>query len=257
MRINVNTRYEQMTLAVSVMVKHPTRVRIKVYDAQKPRTIFTNRYKTIDKFFKFYVRLPMSPQKITIELSDDQNGGDITNRVKVTNIEKLGLQKRMDEVDIIDYSVMCFVDFAQRFSFNSSYLEPNTYVSDNGGYKIQLLDTIRNRNGKELRTPARISKHNGRIQVSKKLFDKYTVAMRMAILLHEFSHYYLNEDIDDEIEADLNGLLIYLGLGYPRIDGYEAFLTVFEETPTQQNKERFDTINRFIQEFENKNFIIY
>ena len=77
--------------------------------------------------------------------------------------------------------------------------------------------------------------------------------MRMAILLHEFAHFYLNEDIQDEIEADLNGLLIYLGLGYPRVDGYEAF----EGTPTEKNKVRFDVINKFIHDFENKKYVIY
>ena len=101
----------------------------------------------------------------------------------------------------------------------------------------------------ELRTPARISKSNGRIQVSKKQFDKYTVPMRMAILLHEFAHFYLNENIDDETEADLNGLLIYLGLGYPRIEGYEAFLQVFEGSPTQENKKRYDVIHKIYSRF--------
>lgn len=257
MKFKINTRYEQMTLAVSTQVAQPTKVRIRVYDAEKPKTVFTNRYKTIDNFFKFFVRLPLTPRTLIVELSDDVNGGDITNKVRVTNIEKLGLQKRMDEVDINSYAVMCFVDFAQKFSFNASYLAPNTYVSDDCGYKIEFLPTIINNNGRELKTPARISKTTGRIQVSKKFFDDYTVPMRMAILLHEFSHFYLNKDIDDEVEADLNGLLIYLGLGYPRIDGYEAFLTVFEDTPTRQNKERFEVINKFIREFENKKFIMY
>ena len=45
-----------------------------------------------------------------------------------------------------------------------------------------------------------------------------------------------HENIDDEIEADLNGLLIYLGLGYPRIEGYQAFLDVFQVNPTEANK---------------------
>ena len=47
--------------------------------------------------------------------------------------------------------------------------------------------------------------------------------MRMAILLHEFSHFYLNDRMEDETEADLNGLLIYLALGYPRIEAYQSF----------------------------------
>ena len=78
----------------------------------------------------------------------------------------------------------------------------------------------------------------------------------MAILLHEFSHFYLNEKIDDEMEADLNGLLIYLGLGYPRIEAYQAFLETFKEKPTQLNKARYDLINKFINDFEKMNMVI-
>lgn len=84
-----------------------------------------------------------------------------------------------------------------------------------------------------------------------------TVPMRMAILLHEFSHYYVNDDMANEIEADLNGLLIYLGLGYPRIEAHEAFLKVFISTPSEQNKLRYDRLSKFINEFEKNNYIVY
>ena len=258
MNYKLNSRYEQMTLAISVQVARPTKLRLKVVDAEKPLTCFTNRYKTVNHTYKFYVRLPLTPKTLDIILSDDERGGDISNRVRVLNIEKKPLEKRMDEVDFNSYSVGAFVDFAQRFSFNASYLQPNDYVSELQHYKIEYLPTIIDgRNGRELQTPARISKSNGRIQVSKKLFNNYTVPMRMAILLHEFAHFYLNDNIDDEVEADLNGLLIYLGLGYPRIDGYEAFLQVFENTPTVENKKRYDIINKFINDFENKKFVMY
>ena len=122
-------------------------------------------------------------------------------------------------------------------------------------FLIEYLPTIIDRNGKRLSTPARISRTTGRIQVSKEKFDKYTLPMRFAILCHEFSHYYLNEDINDETEADLNGLLIYLGLGYPRIEAHQSFLEVFIGTPSVQNKERYDKINTFITNFDNKKMI--
>lgn len=257
MNYTLNSRYEQMTLAISVQTNRPIKLRLKVVDKDKPLTMFTNRYKTVRGSYKFYVRLPLTPQTLLIKFSDD-DGSDISNSVKVLNIKKFGLEKRMDEVDFNSYSVGAFVDFSQRFSFNASYLEPNNYVSQLQHYRIEYLPTIiDSRNGRELKTPARISKSTGRIQVSKKLFMGYTVPMRMAILLHEFAHFYLNDNIDDEVEADLNGLLIYLGLGYPRIDGYEAFLDVFEHTPSQQNKNRYDIIHNFIQEFDNKKFVMY
>lgn len=260
MNYKVNTRYEQMTLGITVQTLKPCKVRLKVVDADKPLTSFTNRYKTTKGSAKFFVRMPLSPKTVLISIYDDEVGngkGDTQKYIRCTNIQKLGLEKRMDEVDLNSYSVMTFVDFAQKFSFNASYLKPNTYVSDALNYKIEYLPTIVGQNGMELRTPARISKTTGRIQISKKLFKDYTVPMRMAILLHEFAHFYLNENIDDEIEADLNGLLIYLGLGYPRIEGYQAFLEVFEKSPTQQNKNRYDVINNFIRDFEKKKFVMY
>jgi hypothetical protein len=116
---------------------------------------------------------------------------------------------------------------------------------------------ISSKSGKELETPARISKESGRIQVSQKKFVPDTVPMRMAILLHEYSHFYVNKDINDESEADLNGLLIYLGLGYPRFEGHEAFLKTFISTPSEQNKIRYDKIKSFIDNFEKNNYIVY
>jgi hypothetical protein len=74
----------------------------------------------------------------------------------------------------------------------------------------------------------------------------------MAILLHEFSHYYLNTDMSNETEADLNGLIIYLGLGYPRIDAYNVFTQVFVTSPNEVNHERMRIIDNFIRNFEKK-----
>ena len=107
-------------------------------------------------------------------------------------------------------------------------------------------------NGKSLKTPARISRNQGIIEVSKLKFSKYSVPMRMAILLHEFSHFYLNSDMANETEADLNALIIYLGLGYPRIDAYNVFTQVFHTSPTELNKDRMKIIDDFIRNFENK-----
>jgi hypothetical protein len=102
-------------------------------------------------------------------------------------------------------------------------------------------------------TPARISQINGRIEVGKAMFKKYSIPMRMAILMHEYSHFYLNRNPSDESEADLNGLRIYLSLGYPRIDAYNVFLKVFKKAPTSQNKDRYDKLDNFIKEFRKKN----
>jgi len=49
--------------------------------------------------------------------------------------------------------------------------------------------------------------------------------------------------------------LIYLGLGYPRIEACEAFLEVFEHYPSQENKVRYDKIKNFIDNFEKDNIV--
>ena len=63
--------------------------------------------------------------------------------------------------------------------------------------------------------------------------------------------------MDDEVEADLNALLIYLGLGYPRIEAFEVFAQTFISAPTDQNQVRYDKIKQFIDEFETHNTYLY
>jgi hypothetical protein len=92
---------------------------------------------------------------------------------------------------------------------------------------------------------------------SGKQFLDFTVPNRKAILLHEFSHVYLNDNVDDEVEADLNGLLIYLGLGYPRIEAFEVFAKTFLNAPSDLNQMRYEKIKNFIDNFENYNTFMY
>jgi hypothetical protein len=260
MNFRIQTKYDEMCLKVVVKVKTPTIVTIRIFDEQKPKIVFTDRYKTIHNTETFYIRLPLTSDSVILSVYDNKKGNlskEQENNISVVSIDKTPLEKRMDVVDIKNKNVAYFVDFAQRFCFNSSYLQPNkSYQSDNGQYVIEYLPTIVNSAGKELTTPARISKVSGRIQVSKKQFDKYTIPMRFAILCHEFSHFYVNDDMENESEADINGLLIYLGLGYPRIEGYQAFLEVFKDAPNQNNKKRFDRIDNFIKNFEKNKMVI-
>jgi hypothetical protein len=202
--------------------------------------------------------MPLSPNKAIVEVISDKGiikKGE-KEHFKIVSVEKLPLERRIDVGDISNGNIRSFVEFAQRFAFNIDELEPNIYTSADRNFYINLMPTITGKNGQELNTPARISKRTGVIQVSKKAFDSMTIPMRIAILMHEFSHFYLNETMDDEIEADLNGLLIYLGLGYPRIEAYQAFLETFKGVPSEQNKERYDVINKFINDFEKINMVI-
>jgi hypothetical protein len=253
------TRYEEFTLLIKIKTTKPEKIHLKVYDEYLKNTIFTNRWKTIDGECSFFVRMPISGKTALIKIWNDKSGEHKEdNSFEVVEIKKLPLEKRLDVLDFSNQNLRSFINFCTRFCFNAGHLSSGLYTSTDGKFTIEYVPTIiSSKSGKELETPARISKDSGRIQVSQKKMIPDTIPMRMAILLHEYSHFYVNKDIDNESEADLNGLLIYLGLGYPRFEGHEAFLKTFINTPTEQNKVRYDKIKKFIDDFEKNNYIVY
>jgi hypothetical protein len=253
------TRYEEFTLLIKVKTDKPEKIHLKVSDAEQKNTVFTDRWKTVNGDCSFYVRMPVSGKISLINIYNEKVGEyKEDNSFEVVDIKKIPLEKRLDVVDFTNKDLRSFINFCTKFCFNAGVLSSGTYRSSDNRFRIEYLPTIiSSKTGKELQTPARISKDNGVIQVSQKKFTPDTVAMRMAILLHEYSHFYVNTDIDNESEADLNGLLIYLGLGYPRFEGHEAYLKTFINTPTETNKVRYDKIKSFIENFENNNYIVY
>ena len=259
MIVKVPTRHEELTLLIKVFTDKPTKIRIKVLDEAQPDTSFTDRFKTVDGESTFYVRMPVSPKDALVYIYNEENGNLLKGQdetFEVESITKAPLEKKLDVIDFSNPDVRNFVNFATRFSYNAGSLPSGTYVSDDRRFVIKYLPLIED-NGVEQTTPARIDITNGNIEISKKQFIKFTVPNRMAILLHEFAHVYLNDNVDDEVEADLNSLLIYLGLGYPRIDAFEVFAKTFMNAPTEQNQDRYNKIKNFIDNFENHNTYLY
>jgi hypothetical protein len=259
MIVKVPTRHEELTLMIKVYAHEPTKIRIKVLDEAQIDTSFTDRFKTVDGESTFYIRMPVSPKNALVYVYNEDNGNLMQGEddsFEVESITKAPLEKKLDVIDFSNTDVRNFVNFATRFSYNAGSLPSGTYVSDDRRFVIKYLPIIED-NGVEQSTPARIDITNGNIEISKKQFIKFTVPNRMAILLHEFAHVYLNDNVDDEVEADLNSLLIYLGLGYPRIDAFEVFAKTFMNAPSEQNKDRYNKIKNFIDNFENHNTYLY
>ncbi len=114
--------------------------------------------------------------------------------------------------------------------------------------------------GQRLNTPARVGHNTGIIDAAKWKFDSYTVAERVVILLHEFSHKYRNPKlgfaIGNETGADINALYIYLGLGFSKIDAINVFANVFLKAQTDGNIKRMRVIMDYIKKFEaDKNLV--
>jgi hypothetical protein len=245
---------EPITLAVSVVTEEPTRLYLRVYDKDYQKTLYTDRFATVDGEQTFYIRMPITPQEAVLEISKSSKFEPIVSDegFRITEIKRLPLKRKLGAFNYASSVVKGYIRFCEKFCSRASYISANgsIYTSNDGQFQIDYLDDIIGDNGRPLNTPARINRNTGIIQVSKKKFLEYTVPMRMAILLHEFAHYYLNENISNETEADLNALLIYLGLGYPRIDAYNVFTTVFAISNSDANKERMKVIDNFIRNFE-------
>ena len=208
MIVKVPTRHEELTLVIKVYTHSPEDIRIKVVDELQPNTSFTDRYKTVDGEATFFIRMPVSPTNALVYVYNEANGNLMQGQddsFEVESIIKQPLEKKLDVIDFSNADVRSFVNFATRFSYNAGSLPSGTYVSDDRKFVIKYLPIIED-NGKEQTTPARIDITNGNIEISKKQFIEFTVPNRMAILLHEFSHVYLNDNVDDEVEADLNAL---------------------------------------------------
>ena len=246
-KLTLNDQPSVITIVIET--KYKEKVWIQVRDANRKNTYYTKRYGFVDGKETFKVLMPQAPTEALVIVYNDNNGmlrND--DSFKVTEIKSLPY--KLPKYNF-SKKTQAFVKFAQEFSDECGYLSSSpkgdVYMSNNGRYRIDYFDAIRNANGVVLKTPARISQVNGRIEVSAEQYRAMTIPMRMAILLHEYSHFYLNKNPSNEVEADINGLNIYLKLGYPKIDIYNVFLNVFKTAPSEANKKRFDKLDKFVK----------
>lgn len=241
------------TLVIHLQTNGTQKIGVRVDDILKPYTTYINRIQTINGRGKFYLRLPQSPEIAKIKVYD--NAGDNFKAV----IEQLPLKAKFTVNEIANPVTKHFVRFAQWFSDKAGILDSDQtiYISPTGRFRIDYVDNIVNRQtGEVLTTPARINKRTGIIEIARNKFINYTVPMRMAILIHEFAHFFLNKNMEDETEADINALLILLGLGYSRVEANKVFLQVFMRRPSDGNVQRHKIIENMIKNFEKSNIKI-
>ena len=247
------------TLKVVVATKGKQKIWLKVADPTKPNTLYISRYANIEGKKSFFVNMPIAPMEVDVIVYNAN--GKLTRNNRSRTFKVLKIQRlKLDVAPMIKLSkkTKSFVKFAEEFSEQAGFLpaskDGETYRSNNGKFRIDYFDIIRSKgSGESIGTPARISQLTGKIEVSAQAFRKYTIPMRMAILMHEYSHFFVNKVPSDESEADINGLKIYFTRGYPKISAYNVFLNVFKRSPSEQNKERYEKLDNFIETYkENK-----
>lgn len=250
---NIQLNDEPSKIKIVIETTFREKIWIKVKDPNRKNTYYTKRYGFVDGKETFFVLMPQAPMQVDVIIYNDNNGlMRLDNSFNVLEISKVEYK-----VPTPNFSkkTKAFVKFAEEFADECGYLSASikgdVYISNNGKFRINYYDIIRSSKTRaRIPTPARISQLNGKIEVSAEQFRKFTIPMRMAILLHEYSHFYLNKNPSNEVEADINGLNIYLKLGYPKIDIYNVFLNVFKTAPSQSNKDRYVKLDNFIKNFK-------
>ena len=149
------------------------------------------------------IRLPISPKKLLLELKNKTNGNDEDFEVKNLKVEKMPPSEVWASSERHR-----FMDFAINFAQQCGNTPTGYYPSPNDQFLIQYLPAITDNYGKELVTPARISRAMPRVQLSQRLFQQFSIPVRVAILAHEGCHYFKNTR--SEKEADLCGIKYYL-----------------------------------------------
>lgn len=264
------TGYRPCTIRISVLAKRKTEVLLQVFDAKLPDTFYTARSREFEagEHQYLYVQMPITGKSVVGQM--DSADGD-TSSFSILEVRVLPLSRQIDVVDFNDKNVRAFIPFAERFAFNASVLPTYrdrmyTNISENPivrmwqkrtgvpEFNIRYMDVIKDEDGRPHLTPAQIGIEDQIINVSKEKFKPMTIPMRICILLHEFSHLFVNEDMYNEEEADLNGLKLYLGLGYPRIEAHNVFIDTFYQSQTNGNLERYEKVGMFINEFEKLNY---
>lgn len=211
------------------------------------RTIEVDGERTI--FFSF----PVSPKNILIGVSNiaDKSDRGFTVSIEEKPLREFEIWLDSDSREFLNLAI----DFSQRCGFESAANSGRLWQTADERFKIKYFPVIRDyMSGQAMSTPARIGHTSGIIETSQMKFDKYTIPMRMMILLHEFSHKYMNPKINlpisNEFGADINGLYIYLGCGFSKVDAIYVFVNVFLKAQTPQNLARMRNIMEYIEKFE-------
>jgi len=252
MEVEVYVGSQPTTLVIPIETAQEHKIGIRVKSVENPNTLYVDRYKTINGRADIEVGMPIAPEKVIVEVYNQPMGMiSMNGGYRVGKIIQKPLQDMPQCINYSNPKIKSALPFFTKFSAIAGFADAGdkVYYDKTFEFVIVYKDSI----PEAMETPARIHAQKGFIEVSAEYFRRYTIPMRMAVLLHEFSHFWLNRDIDSEIEADLNGLALYLSLGYPRIPAFNSFVKVFMNAPTAQNHERMEIIKKFISNFDSGN----
>ena len=253
----LNTDEQSMTLFVTIKCSGKKRFRVWAEEYGKKNSKYVEREVTVDGKRTIYFSLPVTPKQMFVGCKNPTNLSDEDFTVTIVQAPLSGYDVQLDG------EAREFLAFATKFAQTCGYIDPSPkgtiFQPKDSKFRIKYFPVIVDyASGRTINTPARIGHNTGIIEVAKVKFDRYTVPMRLVILLHEFSHKYRNPKIglkiSNEMGADVNALYIYLGAGWSKIDAICVFAKVFLKAQSDQNIQRIRKLQDYIQRFENQEY---
>ena len=247
----------KFALKVTVMCNGTKNFRVRAEDSRHKYSVYADRIIQVSGERFIILSFPVSPKSLFITVENVNDPNDKSFRVDLKE-EKLKTYNIWLDEDTREFVQMA-ITVSQTCCFEVPKASGTLFQTPNGKYNIKSYPYIKDfASGRILNTPARIGHRTGLIEISAAKFAGYTIPMRMAILLHEFSHKYKNPNIglkiSNEIGADINALYIYLGLGFSKVDAICVFGNVFLKAQTDGNIERIRKIQDYIRRFENQEY---
>ncbi len=259
MQLKFEANRKPLTLKLTLKTQREQEIMVAVSDPKKPFTYYFKSSGIINGVQEFFVRLPLTPSEAIVDVFNVKVGNRAYGEDRsfsLLSIEADPLEIDLSCFDSANPTVKSFLQFFIPFCERAGYLatSESPYSSNDGLFKLRYLDVIRDESGNPMASSARVNSYTGIMDYSKYYFKQFTIPERVLIGSHEFSHYFVNEDSRNEFEADRNGLMIYLGLGFPRKEALHGWLKVFGRAQTGQNARRYKMIEDFVMEFDSKKY---
>lgn len=238
-------------LNVDIKCKGKCKFRVVAEDL-KPNSKYADRSITVDNYRSIYLSFPVTPKQLRLRVINlSSNTEDFIVKFTEQDLTTYDISIDAETQDFLKLAVY----FSQVAGFEKTNMNGRIFQTQDKKFNIKffpaIIDAMTNQ---VLNTPARIGHKSGIIEVSKMAMDKYTVAMRLIILLHEFGHKYrnpkMNLEISNEFGADISALYVYLGLGFSKVDAIYVFSKVFLKAQTNGNIMRMRKIMDYIKRFE-------
>lgn len=254
MRFKLESNRKPLTIKLTIKAQGRQEIVVAVSDPIKPFTYYFNSVGEINGVQPFFVSLPLTPYTAIVDVYNVRYGNLGYGEDKSFSLLSIDAEPLVVDLTCFDSAnptVKIFLQFYLPFCEKAGYLATSDepYQSDNLQFSLRYVEQIYE-NGVPIVSTARVESDTGIMDFSKKYFKLYSIPERFLIGTHEFSHYWVNVDQRNEFEADRNGLMMYLGLGFPRREALFGWLKVFGRAETGQNARRYKLIEEFVMDFD-------